>query len=219
LLTIRPYRAEDRERVREITFETGYMGEPAAWYWRDAVSFADIWSGYYTDHEPESAFVAVEAGTVVGYLLGCLDTARAPSPRAAITRQLLRRQLLLRPGTAGFFWRSIADTLRNPSVPSGELSDPRWPSHLHINLLRAARGQGAGRGLVSAWLDRLRQLGSPGCHLGTLAENTSAIRFFQSVGFEPFGAPLLVPGMRLRAGGRMHEQLMVRSLEGAGGGR
>jgi hypothetical protein len=32
------------------------------------------------------------------------------------------------------------------------------------------------------------------------------------MGFERFGAPLLVPGMRLRTGGRMHEQLMVRSL-------
>ena len=212
MLTIRPYRTADRGRVREIAFETGYMGEPAAWYWRDAVSFADAWTGYYTDHEPESAFVAALGDAVVGYLVGCLDTARAPSPRAAITRLLLQRQLLLRPGTAGFFWRSLADTLRDGSVPSGELSDLRWPSHLHINLLRSARGQGAGRALVAAWLERLRRLGSPGCHLGTLAENHAAIRFFRSVGFEPLGSPLLVPGMRLRTGGRMHEQLMVRSL-------
>ena len=212
MLTIRPYRPEDRARVREICFETGYMGEPAAWYWRDAVSFAEIWSGYYTDREPESAFVAAEGDTVVGYLLGCFDTARAESPRDAIVSQLLRRQLLVRPGTAGFFWRAIRDTLRDPSGPSLELSDPRWPSHLHINLLSAARGHGAGRGLVEAWLSRLRQLHSPGCHLGTMAENTNAIRFFRSMGFELHGGPLLVPGMRLRAGGRMHEQVLVRSL-------
>lgn len=212
MLTIRPYRHEDRGRVREIAFETGYLGESPAWYWRDRVSFADAWTGYYTDHEPESAFVAAEGDAVVGYLVGCFDTARAPSPRAAITRLLVRRQLLFRPGTAGFFWRSIRDTLRDPSVPSGELSDPRWPSHLHIDLLPAARGHGAGRGLIEAWLGRLRRLGSPGCHLGTLAENTNAIRFFGSMGFERLGAPLLVPGMRLRAGGRMHAQLMVRGL-------
>ena len=98
------------------------------------------------------------------------------------------------------------------SVPSGDLSDPRWPSHLHINLLRAARGHGAGRALMEAWLERLRKLGSPGCHLGTLAENTLAIRFFHSTGFELFGPPQLVPGMCLRTGGRMHAQLMVQSL-------
>ena len=198
--------------MREIAFETGYMGEPAGWYWRDAVSFADVWSGYYTDHEPESAFVATHGEAVVGYLLGCVDTARAPSPRTAITQQLVRRHLLLRPGTAGFFWRSLWDTLRDESVQSGELRDPRWPSHLHINLLPAARGHGAGRALVEAWFERLRRLGSPGCHLGTMAENTNAIGFFGSMGFERHGAPLLVPGMRLRTGGRMHAQLMVRSL-------
>lgn len=212
MLTIRPYRPADRARVREIAYATGYMGESPAWYWRDVVSFADAWTAWYTDHEPESAFVADDGDSVVGYLVGCLDTARAPSARDTITRLMIRRQLLLRPGTAGFFWRSIRDVLRDPSVPSGELSDPRWPSHLHINLLPAARGHGAGRGLMEAWLERLRQAGSPGCHLGTMAENTNAIRFFGSMGFERLGSPQLVPGMRLRTGGRMHAQLMVQSL-------
>jgi ribosomal protein S18 acetylase RimI-like enzyme len=205
VLTIRPYRPSDRERVREIAYATGYMGESADWYWRDAVSFAEIWSAYYTDREPESSFVADDDGTAVGFLFGCLDSALAPSPRSAVVSQLLKRQLLLRPGTAGFFWRSIADALRSPQVPSGELLDPRWPSHLHINLLPEARGQGAGRGLMQAWLDRLRRLGSPGCHLGTLAENTRAIHFFQALGFAPYGPPVLVPGLRLRSGGRMHQ--------------
>lgn len=211
-MQVRPYRAGDREPVRRIAFDTGYMGESPAWYWRDAPSFADAWTGYYTDREPESAFVAADGDAVVGYLVGCADTARAPSATTTILRQLVRRQLLVRPGTAGFFWRSIWDTLRDGGVPSAELSDPRWPAHLHINLLPAARGHGAGRGLIDAWLGRLRQLGVPGCHLGTMAENTGAIRFFESVGFARFGPPVLVPGMRLREGGRMHAQLMVRSL-------
>jgi ribosomal protein S18 acetylase RimI-like enzyme len=212
LIAIRPYRPEDREAVRAIVFATGFMGEPADWYWRDATSFADVWSGYYTDCEPESAFVATDGAAVVGYLLGCVDTRRAPSPRAAIVRQLWRRQLPVRPGTAGFFWRSVADVLRQPGVPSGELSDPRFPSHLHIDLLPAGRGRGAGRGLMEAWLDRLRAAGSPGCHLGTLAENTAAIAFFERMGFARHGPPTRVPGMRTRAGARMHQQLMTRGV-------
>jgi GNAT superfamily N-acetyltransferase len=216
LITIRRYRAADRDSVRALAFATGFMGDPADWYWRDAHSFAEIWTAYYTDREPESTWIAEEQGAVVGYLTGCVDSRRAPSPRAAITRQLVRRQLLFRPGTAGFFWRSIADTVRSPHVPSGELSDARWPSHLHTNLLRTARGRGAGRRLMEAWLDQLRGLGSPGCHLGTLAENRDAIAFFERMGFARHGAPVLVPGMRTRAGGRMHQQLMVRSLDGAG---
>jgi ribosomal protein S18 acetylase RimI-like enzyme len=212
VLVVRPYRPSDRERVREIAVATGFMGEPADWYWRDAESFAEIWTAWYTEREPESSFVAEEDHEVTGYLLGCLDSALAPSPRSAVLAQLLRRALLLRPGTAGFFWRAIADSLRDPRLPSGELLDPRWPSHLHINLLPQARGRGAGRALMEAWLARLRRLGSPGCHLGTLAENTRAIEFFRAMGFAPYGAPLLVPGLRQRSGARMHQQLMVLDL-------
>lgn len=217
MLEIRPYQPADRPAIRRIVFETGFMGESAAWYWRDAESFAEIWSGYYTDREPESAFVAVEGGAVLGYLLGCVDSRRAPSPRAAIARQLWRRQLPLRPGTAGFFWRSIGDVLRDPSVPAGDLDDPRFPSHLHIDLLPAARGRGAGRALMAAWFARLRAVGSPGCHLGTLAENRDAIAFFERVGFARHGTPLRIPGLRTRAGARMHQQVMTRSLDGEPG--
>jgi GNAT superfamily N-acetyltransferase len=97
-------------------------------------------------------------------------------------------------------------------VPTGEVDDPRWPSHLHINLLPEARGRGVGDGLMNEWFSRLRQLGSPGCHLGTLAENTTAIAFFERVGFQRYGVPVLLPGMRLRSGGRMHLQMMVRDV-------
>jgi ribosomal protein S18 acetylase RimI-like enzyme len=211
-MEIRPYRDGDREQVRRIAFETGYMGEPCDWYWRHAESFADVWTGYYTDREPESAFVAADGDTVLGYLVGCADTARAPKSADQVVRQMLRRQLFLRPGTAGFFWRAFWDTLRDRGTPSGEVHDPRWPAHLPINLLPEARGRGAGRGLMSAWLGRLRTLGVPGCHLGTMAENTNGIRFFESVGFARQGEPRLVPGMRTRAGARMHVQMMVRSI-------
>lgn len=212
MLGVRPYRPGDRAAVRRIAFETGYLGEPADWYWRDAESFAEIWSGYYTDREPESAFVAVEGDAVLGYLLGCVDSRRAPSPRAAIARQAWRRGLPLRPGTAGFFWRALGDALRDPRVPSGDLDDPRFPSHLHVDLLPPARGRGAGRALMEAWLARLRAVGSPGCHLGTFAENAPAIRFFERMGFARHGPPTRVPGMRTRAGARMHQQILVRAV-------
>ena len=211
-IVVRPYCAADREAVRAIAYLAGYMGDPPDWYWRDVTSFAEIWTAYYTDHEPESAFVAESAGRVVGYLLGCVESTRAPSPAAALGRQVIRRFLLLRPGTAGFLWRSIWDTARQGGSPSGELNDPRWPSHLHMNLLGDARGCGVGTQLMRAWLSRLREVRSPGCHLATLAENTAALAFFERMGFRHLGPSVLVPGMRLRSGGRMHLQLMVQGL-------
>ena len=187
------------------------MGEPATWYWRHQESFAEIWTAYYTDQEPGSLFVAVRDRQIVGFLTGCLDSREAPSPAHAVTRAAVQHALFLRPGTAGFLWRGLLDTVSQRGMPSGELVDPRWPSHLHINLAPEARGCGAGRMLMEAWIRRLAEAKSSGCHLGTLLENERAIGFFERMGFERFGEPQLAPGMRTPSGGRHHLQFMVRS--------
>lgn len=216
-LRVRPFRAEDREPVRRVCFETGYMGEPP-WYWPHAASFADVFIGYYTDREPESLYVAELEGRVVGYLAGCVDSRRATPAGRAVLLAALRHGLPFRPGMAGFLARSLADlVLRRALVPE-PFRDPRWPAHLHINLLPEARGLGGGRALMQAWLTRLRSLGSPGCHLGTLFENHRAIGFFERMGFRRLGPPIPIPGLRARDGTRHHEQILVRDLgEGPGG--
>ena len=213
-VVVRPYAPRDRAAVRRICHQTGFMGDPADWYWRHAESFADIWTGYYTDREPESCFVAVGGDEVVGYITGCVDARRAPAPAKALGDAALRHALFLRPGTARFLWRGVIDSLRQ-GAPRDAVHDSRWPSHLHINLAPAGRGHGAGSMLMRAWLARLEAVGSPGCQLGTMLENTRAVAFFRRQGFTPHGEPLLAPGMRTPTGGRMHILFMVRDIVGA----
>jgi len=213
-LRIRPYRPGDRAAVRRICFETGYMGSPPP-YWPHEASFADVFAGYYTDREPESLFVAELRGRVVGYLTGCVDSRHATPVARAMLRAALRHGLPLRRGTAGFLARALADFLRTPDAARDPFRNPRWPSHLHINLLPEARGLGGGRALMEAWLARLRELGSPGCHLGTLFENHRAIGFFERMGFRRLGPPRPVPGLRAPDGSRHHEQILVRDLREA----
>ena len=218
-IVVRPYEADDRDAVRHICFDTGYMGESASWCWRDAESFADLWSSYYTDREPESAWVAERDGEVVGYLLGCRDSANAGSPIDAIRRHLLRRALLFRPGSAPVLWRSGFDLLRDRRLdpaPRMELADARWPAHLHIDLLPEARRVGVGARLMRSWLDALRADGVPGCHLGTWGENSSAIAFFESMGFRREGPLEAMAGMRAPDGSRHSTQWMVQDLAGRG---
>ena len=217
-LRVRPYERDDRFAVRDVCFRTGYMGEPVDWQWRDQPSFADMFTGYYTDREPESAFVVEVDGRVAGYLLGCVDSSRAWSPGRVAARNIVRRGIVLRPGTARVVWRTLGDAvrdlaLRRVKLRDLEFEDPRWPAHLHIDLLPEARGGGAGRRLVHAWLDRLRELGVPGCHLQTMSENANAIAFFGAVGFRRLGRPVLIPGLRTRLGYRLHEQVMVIDLD------
>jgi ribosomal protein S18 acetylase RimI-like enzyme len=133
-----------------------------------------------------------------------------------LLREIGRRLLFVRPGTAGFLWRSVLDGLRGVEAPSGELADPRWPAHLHIDLLPEARRGGVGAALMRAWLARLQSLGVPGCHLVTLHENRTAVAFFERLGFRQYGAPQLLPGMRMPDGARMHQQVMVRDVESSG---
>jgi ribosomal protein S18 acetylase RimI-like enzyme len=191
------------------------MAEPADWYWRHAESLAEIWTGYYTDYEAESTFVAVRNGGIIGYLTGCIDSRLAPSPERAIARAAWRHALFLRPGTAGFLWRGLKDSLLQAGTLSGELADRRWPSHLHIYLVSEARGRGAGSALMEAWFAQLRDAGSAVCHLGTLLENRRAIGFFERMGFRRFGEPRLAPGMRSPSGDRHHLLFMVRETPAA----
>jgi ribosomal protein S18 acetylase RimI-like enzyme len=214
---IRSYQSADRQAIRDICYHTGYMGAPADFYWRDVESFCDIWTSYYTDQEPESTFVVLRTGRVVGYLLGCVDTSKASSPEKLVVQQLRQRLLLFRPGTAGFFWRAMWDVLHDREIPDSELHDARWPSHLHIDLLPENRGQGAGIALIQAWFERLISAGSPGCHLSTLGENAHGIAFFESVGFRRHDPPSLIPGMRTPDGKHLHQQVMVRDMKNGGG--
>jgi ribosomal protein S18 acetylase RimI-like enzyme len=194
------------------------MGEPIDWQWRDAESFADMFTGYYTDREPGSAFVVEVDGEVEGYLLGCLDSSAAWNPATVAARHIVRRAVAFRPGTAAVVWRTFGDAAvdlarRRVKLRDLDFADPRWPAHLHIDLLAPARGRGAGRLLMHAWFATLRERGISGCHLGTMAENARAIGFFTAMGFRRLGGPQLIPGLRTREGGRMHEQVMVTELE------
>jgi ribosomal protein S18 acetylase RimI-like enzyme len=58
-----------------------------------------------------------------------------------------------------------------------------YPSHLHIDLLERARGRGHGRRMLEQVMERLRQRGSPGAHLGVSMMNTPAFGFYQRLGF------------------------------------
>ena len=215
-IEIRPYEAADRAAVRRVCYLTGFMGDPVDWMWRDQESFADMFTGYWTDREPESAMVAELDGEVVGYMLGCRDSRKVQNAGKLLAHHAFGRGLAFRPGTAGVLWRmvtdGIADSLRH-RLPAPTYYDTRWPAHLHIDLMPVCRHRGVGEKLVSGWLATLRSEKIPGCHLQTMAENGRAITFFEKMGFAKLGEPEGAPGFRTRSGARMGVQLMVQALE------
>lgn len=191
------------------------MGEPVEPVFRDAKCFADMITSYYTDREPESCFVAETDGKVVAYLLGCLDTRKAWSPELVGVREGLLRLLPLRPGTAGFYWRSLLDTLRDlVAAPTPRMHPDLalYPAHTHFSVLHEARGLPIAPGLFRAFFKYAKERACIGVHGEVFVENARAMALHKALAFEPAGQPWAAPGMRAPNGERLHVQLFVRNL-------
>lgn len=184
-MIIRGYRAEDEAAVYDVCLRTGDNGRDAAARYADPMLPGHIFAGPYVRLEPEHAFVLADAGRVVGYVVGAVDTRdfearceqewwpplreRYPDPQGILYAGLTWDQRLIR-------------TIHRPyRTPDGILRD--HPSHLHINLLPEAQGSGHGRRMLDVLFAALAAAGSPGVHLAVNHANTAAIGFYRHLGF------------------------------------
>jgi len=218
---IRKYESGDRERVRWICCETGFMGEPVEKFLLGREIFADTRTLYWTDFEPESSFVAEVEGKVVGYLLGCLDTLRqreifAEKIRPGIIRKSLLSSFFFRGRNWQYLLRVIRSWMRGEFRGSMKKFLVEYPAHLHTNIAPAEfRGRGIGKALIQAYLDYLRERRSKGVHLVTTSMNHAALKLYYGMGFKDLSRsrltcydhiiaePLekIVMGLKLGAGG------------------
>lgn len=207
------YTPADREALYTLFARAG-KGSPTGSLWGDSASEAEIYLTPYLHEDSGDVLLAWMHGTPIGYLAGCLDTESFPREDTLIASAISRHRLLSKAPALAFFTRSAIDAARDRlsrRPMAGEILDSRWPAHLHINVAPEARGSGAGAALIEAWLDRLRERRIPGCHLQTIVENESAMRFFERSGFRRHGEIPLVPGLRWQ-GQRVHQQTMVLEL-------
>jgi len=212
---IRPYESTDRDAVRTICCETGYLGDPIGPIYADRRSFADLFTSYYTDAEPENCLVVEVDGKVVGYLLGCLESSKAWSMERIALRHVILRGLAWRPGTAGFYWRGLYDAMADPmrGAPARFAPDlALYPGHTHFSVLTEARTLPLVPGLYRTFFKLARERGCRGLHGEVFVENPRAMAMNIALGFAPAGAHWPVPGMRTHDGKRLHVQLFQRSL-------
>lgn len=211
---IRDYQPGDREAVRTIAYETGLMGSSIRAQYRDFHSFADMFTSYYTDVEPQHSVVAELGGKVVGYILSSADSRKAWSPGRVALRHMITRGICFRPGTAAFWFRGMIDTIADLGKggrPKFDLA--RYPSHTHNNLLPEGRGASIGTEFFFRVFDKLKLAGSPGMHGEALAENHAMVAFAtERLGYKLVGEPYPIPGLRLRDGKRVYLRLALRDL-------
>lgn len=155
--TIRGYRPADRDAVRRLCCETGFLGEPIDKVYEDRELFADFLTTYYTDHEPESSFVIEVNGELRGYLLGCRRPLRNQVysfyQNVCLSARALLRYGRYNESSRRFIrWMVMNGWREVPAAPS------RTP-HFHINLLPDARKVSTTRALMSAYLSYLYRCG------------------------------------------------------------
>ena len=196
-MILRAYEPADRSSVRRIACETANRGESADAIFPDREIVADLLTRYYTDAEPQSAWVADFEGRVVGYLTGCLDSRRywrmmhwrvGPS---AVLRAIARGACYRR--ETWRFVRAMMGTWRrggfNRYVPLDE-----YPAHLHVNVQHGFRGQRVGTQLVERCIAQVREAGLRGMHLAVRDDNQPARRLFERLGFRELSRyPVLIP--------------------------
>jgi ribosomal protein S18 acetylase RimI-like enzyme len=187
---IRAFRPDDRSSVRNVCAQTGFLGNPQEPWFEGREEFADLFSAYYTDFEPENALVVEVEGEVEGYLLGCLDSYRqkrvfATRIRPRLAMRLLRPAWWTRSTNRSFALAMARSALRGETrIPERRIFRD-YPAHLHTNIADPGlRGQGIGRAMMIAFLDRLHRLGVPGVHLGTTSHNRQALRYYRGLGFD-----------------------------------
>ncbi|KAF2005819.1 GCN5-related N-acetyltransferas-like protein [Amniculicola lignicola CBS 123094] len=205
---IRPYESRDFDaclNVFYVTIDPGLDFEPA----RTLGSYN--WYRPYVSLTPSTCFV-LDSGTgdAVGYIIGTsstkdfvkkwreefipsvkLDDATLPtaSPK---TDQGEEGNTDLVPTPDAAKDEIVKFCRKGVFEPEGLLHEESpellemYPAHLHIDILPTHTGKGYGTNLVSTYLEKIKGLGATGVHLGMVAENIKARRFYERLGFRLF---------------------------------
>lgn len=183
---IRHYKREDRPKIREICYETAFMGESAEAFFDDKEILADAVTSYYTDYEPGSIFIAEYQENIIGYLTGCIDSSRY---RRILINRILPKIIIrsvfcgkaFKPKIARFLYHSMISFFR------GEFKKPRlkqYPAHLHISVTKNYRRMGVGSKLINSFSNYLKNKNIKGVHIVTISKK--ARLFFEKAGFKLF---------------------------------
>ncbi len=148
---VRPYQPGDLDDLYRVCLLTAFNGADATGVFRDPRLPGQLYAAPYAAFEPSLATVAEDADGVGGYIVGTLDSLvfehhleqdwwpelrlRYPEPTGDLAERLSVQE------------RRAIKGIHRPSETALELAE-RFPSHLHINLLRRLQGRGIGQQLI-----------------------------------------------------------------------
>ena len=179
---VRQYRDSDRAAVRTLCCDTGFLGKPIDPVFEDRELFADFLTGYYLEHEPDSAFVVSVNGVVRGYLLGSRYPVKHQfwsfTQNVLQASRMLRRYRRYNRESRRFIHWIISKAWRE--VPAA----PRTIGHFHINLLPEIRAVAVCRQLLETYFRFLRDHGVKQIHAQIVTfDGRRGFKFLERYGF------------------------------------
>lgn len=181
---VRPFEHRDRNIVRRICCETGFLGKPIDPIFQDRELFADYLTRYYTDKEPESSFIIEKNNEIRGYLLGSRHPQRQKifnffSHLGLAFKGIVRYWISYNPASRRYcrwvLWRGWRET---PLTPKNM-------AHFHINLLPDSKSVAETHDLIQAFLSYLHRWGEKRVYGQMVVfENRRGERMFSRYGFE-----------------------------------
>lgn len=182
---IRPARAGDQPGAYHVCLKTGDFGRDGEPYYReDPDALGRIFVGPYLAYEPDLSLILEDDEGICGYALGALDSKDFFARYEREWRPRLAAQFPAPVGDPAGWTRvqQVHHLYHHPDYFTPEPYD-QYPSHLHIDLLERARGQGHGRRMLEQVMSRLRERGVSGAHLGVSMLNEPAFGFYHRLGF------------------------------------
>lgn len=183
--TIRLARPDDQAGAYHVCMKTGNYGQDGEPFYReDPDALGRIFVGPYLAFEPELSLILEDEFGVCGYALGAFDSRHFFHRYETEWRPTLCAQFPEPAGDPAAWSRvqNVHSWYHHPDYFTPEPYD-QYPSHLHIDLLERAQGRGFGRRMLEQVMDKLRERGSPGAHLGVSMLNTPAFGFYEKLGF------------------------------------
>jgi ribosomal protein S18 acetylase RimI-like enzyme len=187
---IRSYEPKDLDAVYEVCLKTGDAGQDATRFHKDPKALGHLYVGPYVTLEPSLAFVLEDSLGVCGYVLGASDT------KTFYQRYLAQwlpplQQLYPDPIGDPETWTFDEQLYHALHHPDDYKTFDAYPSHLHIDLLPRAQGQGNGKSMMQILLGALQTQGSKGVFLVMHLDNTRAFHFYLKMGFQIIEDPTL----------------------------
>jgi ribosomal protein S18 acetylase RimI-like enzyme len=178
---IRPYQTKDHNDVYTICLKTGDAGSDASNLYKDPNLLGHIYAGPYINLEPESAFMLEDEIGICGYIIGALDTQSFFNKVKSNWLPALQKQYT-EPSEDSKPWTKDEECIHLLFHPEKPELFPDYPSHLHIDLLNRAQGQGQGKIMMDHFMHYLQSQGSQGFHLGLGINNKRAFHFYKKYG-------------------------------------